>query len=604
MLSGMPSRRRQKRHRENQLPHKTEQHDERPMRTKRPKASYEDVFDSYMTDDTFLMVLRFFVADSGLVDGESLRSIMLVSKPWYTAANSPSLWTLPEAQCTKKEHPMYRIPQRPSPLIREICQHPPRSFQNLIGFAKLGRRDTNDGRPLYSVRERATGKLFLIDILDFDGNRAIQSAMSAHHLLGDGFLKSNLPDDSSLFIPVGMEGSNGKVVRWYKHADSLKDWLRSQQVVSLGSTLSLEILKDWLRQMLEAAHKIHCTDAVHSYIEPSNVYLTLSTGSQTTSATLACPSLFPVVSSVEPPTRCLKYTSPELLIPLSKGLRIEPTSAADIFSIGCVMAEVFRNGVPLFGPGPNEWEGDGRMISVSRYARKVCRLVGRPLSCSSAMRSLQHNEFPLDSTVSSLHRTQLHSSPFRTYTISQLFVMTQKNLKRELGELDADGCDLMTKLLSPDPSKRPTAEDALAHPFLVRPNPTRPIKALVGEPLRWELKRIVSYVTRESQCQQLSSTRKHVRMDAWATLVDYVVEIVEVFDLEISAAFRAMGYFDRFFSSYQGSVSAPPQTLTQVGLNHCCVKITHHSLLRVRSQAAGASLSPEPASTLRANATR
>jgi serine/threonine protein kinase len=108
------------------------------------------------------------------------------------------------------------------------------------------------------------------------------------------------------------------------------------------------------------------------------------------------------------------------------------------------------------------------------------------------------------------------------------------------------------KLLSPDPTRRPTAEEALAHPFLSEKNPTPLVKPFVSEPVPSELKRISSSIAKESQ---LSPTRRHVRMDAWATLVDYIVEIVEVFDLTSTAAFRAMHYFDRFFSSYHASVS-------------------------------------------------
>jgi len=114
----------------------------------------------------------------------------------------------------------------------------------------------------------------------------------------------------------------------------------------------------------------------------------------------------------------------------------------------------------------------------------------------------------------------------------------------------------MTKLLSPDPEKRPTAKEALAHPFLSQKDPT----VAVSKPPRLALQIVSLHVSRESQNQQLCPSRNHARIDAWATLVDYVVEIVEVFDLKIEAAFRAMNYFDRFFSLYPGSVSFNPDT--------------------------------------------
>lgn len=121
----------------------------------------------------------------------------------------------------------------------------------------------------------------------------------------------------------------------------------------------------------------------------------------------------------------------------------------------------------------------------------------------------------------------------------------------------------MAKLLSADPKRRPTAEEALAHPFLSGKACTLPISALASESAERALHRIALHVSRESQLPPPSPIRKYVRLDAWATMVDYIIEIVEVFDLDIAAAFRAMNYFDRFFSLYQGSVSSCLHILMQ-----------------------------------------
>lgn len=130
----------------------------------------------------------------------------------------------------------------------------------------------------------------------------------------------------------------------------------------------------------------------------------------------------------------------------------------------------------------------------------------------------------------------------------------QENLRRELKALDEEGLDFIKQLLSPDPQKRPTAEQALAHPFLSL-SEDLPSRSIASSGLELNRELISLYLSWESQ-NQLSPTRKHVRVDAWATLVDYIIEIVHVFDLKDAAAFRAMNYFDRFFSSYQGSVSS------------------------------------------------
>lgn len=125
-------------------------------------------------------------------------------------------------------------------------------------------------------------------------------------------------------------------------------------------------------------------------------------------------------------------------------------------------------------------------------------------------------------------------------------------MQKELSALDENGLDLMAKLLSPDPTKRPTADEALAHPFLSEMRITRSVHRVVSRPQDYDLRRISLLASRE---QMESPTRRHARNDAWSTLVDYTIEITEVFDLNVASAFRAMNYFDRFFSSYPGSVS-------------------------------------------------
>jgi hypothetical protein len=44
-------------------------------------------------------------------------------------------------------------------------------------------------------------------------------------------------------------------------------------------------------------------------------------------------------------------------------------------------------------------------------------------------------------------------------------------------------------------------------------------------------------------------SRPHVRMECWAIIVDWIIEIVECFDLEDATAFQTMALFDRFLAS-------------------------------------------------------
>jgi serine/threonine protein kinase len=271
-------------------------------------------------------------------------------------------------------------------------------LSNLVGFSNLGRRTADIDRALsYTVRERATGVLFNIDILDADDYRFIRSAASAHRLVGDDFLKRQ-NDDCSLYLPVGIDFSNGKVVRWFEYADPLPLWFRrfsqsvspSVPVVSSRLTLPLPVLKNWFRQIFQAVRKIHATGAAHGSIVPRYIYLVSSDEPSTTSLKIACPSLFPIVSAdVGSIAQDWKYTCPEVLLARSKGLTSVPTPSGDIWSIGCILAEIVRQGVPLFGK--EDWD--------DKKLRKISRMVGRPPSQRPSLRS----DFPLDSMVSQLN---------------------------------------------------------------------------------------------------------------------------------------------------------------------------------------------------------
>jgi serine/threonine protein kinase len=197
-------------------------------------------------------------------------------------------------------------------------------------------------------------------------------------------------------LPAGIDFSNGKVVRWFEHGDPLPTWFRrlsecASPLVSSRLPLPLPVLKNWFRQIFQAVGKIHATGAVHGFIAPRTIFLDSSDQPSRTSLKVACPALFPAVSAdVAAISQDSRYTCPELLIARSKELLSVPTTAGDIWSIGCVLAEIVRHGVPLFGL---DREG------LDRELRKIWRMVGRPPSRRRSLRS----DFPLDPTVSQLY---------------------------------------------------------------------------------------------------------------------------------------------------------------------------------------------------------
>lgn len=349
------------------------------LKKKAKMPTDDDFFSAYMTQDTFLFVLKFFVSPSGLVDGDSVLNIMRVSKRWYAMAKSQAVWTVTFP--VKGQHEGQSVGRRPSPWIREIRFRPEAlNLTNLIGFVNLGRRSNCLGAFYsYTVRERATGARFMMDVFAAgDYQHSIRSAVSAHRLTGDDFL-NDTSHHSFLFLPVGMDYCNGRVVRWFNHADALPDWLSQLSAIS---TLPVPVptLKKWFRQTLQAVSKIHSSGCVHGHICPSIVFGdALINEPNATSLRVACPLLIPTVSSISfLPRKLAQYTPPELLVdhPLRDSEKL-PTAPGDIWSIGCVLAEIVRCGVPLFRSFDN--------------ARKIYRMVGQPPSHRWSLRNFAVN---------------------------------------------------------------------------------------------------------------------------------------------------------------------------------------------------------------------
>ncbi|KAH3713426.1 mitogen-activated protein kinase 4-like [Dreissena polymorpha] len=120
------------------------------------------------------------------------------------------------------------------------------------------------------------------------------------------------------------------------------------------------------------------------------------------------------------------YRSPELIISPR-----EYTKAIDLWSVGCILAEMFI-GKPIF-PGAHEMDQIGLILETV---------------------SLSDNEW---NTVTQI----LPSSFIRNHTR-----VPERPLSDCIKSVDIDALDLVEKLLVFEPSLRLTAEEALAHPYL------------------------------------------------------------------------------------------------------------------------------------------
>lgn len=174
-------------------------------------------------------------------------------------------------------------------------------------------------------------------------------------------------------------------------------------------------------------------------------------------------------------------------------------------------------------------------------------------------------------------------------TLSSFF--TKLWLKVNVPGLCDQGIDLLSKLLEIDPEKRITAIDALSHSYFNEVNMdssiTKQCQTHLDETTKTtanccngskikseyssrsiskELINIESSIREMSipssllPCPQqrgISGTNKGkknlIRIDQWAKLVDWMIEIVDVFDKHPRTAFLAMDYFHKFIASVKVS---------------------------------------------------
>jgi hypothetical protein len=218
-----------------------------------------DPFTQYLYDDVFIHFLRFIVSASGLVDGDTFRSATAVSKRWHALTNRPELWTISDGNV---DNSLRRsLPSRPSPWIREkMTKSNP--FFNLIGFVNLGRKEGNDyeydepGDVLYKVRERATGKHFLLTYHSKGKNdEALRELANLHRIHGQEFLTVGGEEDSGWQTPIGAELCHGKIMLWYPWYDrTLEQLYFYEQPLP---PVTNETIKRWLRGILRLLATVH-----------------------------------------------------------------------------------------------------------------------------------------------------------------------------------------------------------------------------------------------------------------------------------------------------------------------------------------------------------
>ncbi|KAJ8620906.1 hypothetical protein MRB53_029435 [Persea americana] len=183
----------------------------------------------------------------------------------------------------------------------------------------------------------------------------------------------------------------------------------------------------FLYQILRGMKYIHSANVIHRDLKPSNLLLNANCDLRICDFGLARPTAENEFMTEYVVTRW--YRAPELLLNST-----DYTAAIDVWSVGCIFMELM-NKQPLF-PGRDH----------VHQMHLLTELIGTPTEAELGF---------------------LRSEDARRY-LKQLPYHPRKSLSQAFPHVHPVASDLVERMLTFDPTKRITVEEALAHPYLAR----------------------------------------------------------------------------------------------------------------------------------------
>lgn len=197
------------------------------------------------------------------------------------------------------------------------------------------------------------------------------------------------------------------------------------QIIRSNQPLNPDHCQYFLYQLLRGLKYVHSANVLHRDLKPSNLLLNGNCDLKIGDFGLARTASETDFMTEYVVTRW--YRAPELLLNCS-----EYTSAIDVWSVGCIFAEIMTR-EPLF-PGKD----------YVHQLRLITELIGSP--DDSSLRFLR-------------------SENARKY-LRQLPQFGKQNLSVKFPSMSAEPLNLLEKMLVFDPVKRITVDEALCHPYL------------------------------------------------------------------------------------------------------------------------------------------
>ncbi|MQM09191.1 hypothetical protein Taro_042059 [Colocasia esculenta] len=286
---------------------------------------------------------------------------------------------------------------------------------------------------VFKAREKETGDTVALKKMDLDG-----AAIGEITLLG------SLPQHPCIVgLKEVVSDGRGRLIRQVYMVMEYLEYDLSRVIEGAKQRLSEGSAKYLMHQLLQGVSFLHANGVMHRDLKTSNLLLNREGQLKLCDFGLSRRCI-DGIGKQQPYTDLvvtLWYRAPELLL-MAEGY----SAAVDMWSVGCIMAELLRR-VPLF-PGTNELDQLHRIFGV----------LGVPDEAT----------WPDFTSLCAKMGVRLTSGCGRPCTGK-----LKKLLPR--ASLSEAGHDLLVRLLAYDPRRRLTVEEALNHPwFQEMPAPTKP----------------------------------------------------------------------------------------------------------------------------------